>query len=280
MADLKTDYKDDILDTSQNTRRKYQMVDNGDGTVSFVDVTEYIQQGDSFGADDTNATNTKVNALESDIDEINDKLTCESYEATGGITIANAISNWIAQANMSVGETRRVDIEFSGASGHPHYIIEITKTKNYNNEDVYTGWAMGNTDVTNRRNFLTIGNTTTIQVINSYQGALASVSSSSGKTFKQALQELYTVWSLLSSTEKRCSMLLYGNTAMVPANTGNGYYTTTLIDSTGKIVVDYFGLQTGTARRVTGTTYSDITNTTLDNSLALYGYNTQSYTRS
>ena len=74
MADLKTDYKDDVLDTTQNTKRKYQMIDNGDGTVSFEDVTEYIQQGDSFGANDINDTNEEVNALESDIDEINDNL--------------------------------------------------------------------------------------------------------------------------------------------------------------------------------------------------------------
>lgn len=61
MADLKTDYKDDVLDTTQNTRRKYQMINNQDGTVSFVDVTEYIQQGDSFGADDVNAITDAIN---------------------------------------------------------------------------------------------------------------------------------------------------------------------------------------------------------------------------
>lgn len=63
MADLKTDYKDDVLDTTQNTRRKYQMINNGDGTVSFEDVTEYLQQGDSFGADDINDTNEEVNII-------------------------------------------------------------------------------------------------------------------------------------------------------------------------------------------------------------------------
>ena len=73
MADLKTDYKDDILDTSQNTKRKYQMIDNGDGTVSFEDVTEYLQQGDSFGADDINDTNEEVNI-------INDKLDHAVYD--------------------------------------------------------------------------------------------------------------------------------------------------------------------------------------------------------
>lgn len=60
MALLKTNYKDDILlDTSG--KRKYTMITNDDGTVSFVDVTDYSQNGDAFGAADINATNTEVN---------------------------------------------------------------------------------------------------------------------------------------------------------------------------------------------------------------------------
>lgn len=51
---LKTDYKDDVLDTSVNTVRKYNMIQNDDGTVSFEDVTEYLQTGDSFGAQEMN----------------------------------------------------------------------------------------------------------------------------------------------------------------------------------------------------------------------------------
>ena len=61
MAQLRTDYKDEILDVSVNAKRKYRQVDNGDGTISFVDVTEYSQQGDSFGAGDINNTNAVVN---------------------------------------------------------------------------------------------------------------------------------------------------------------------------------------------------------------------------
>lgn len=63
MADLRTDYKDDVLDTSVNTQRKYQMTTNEDGTVSFTDVTEYSQVGDTFGAADVNAMNEAVVAL-------------------------------------------------------------------------------------------------------------------------------------------------------------------------------------------------------------------------
>ena len=60
MALLKTDYKDDILPES-SAKRKYNLETNSDGTVSFNDVTEYQQTGDTFGAADINKTNEMVN---------------------------------------------------------------------------------------------------------------------------------------------------------------------------------------------------------------------------
>lgn len=63
MADLRTDYKDDLLDTSVNTQRKYRQVDNGDGTVSFVDETVYAQNGDTFGASEVNQIHAAVNLV-------------------------------------------------------------------------------------------------------------------------------------------------------------------------------------------------------------------------
>lgn len=61
---LKTDYKEDIL-ASGNTRRKYNMITNDDGTVSLEDVTDYTQVGDSFGAGDINVTNNMINTINS-----------------------------------------------------------------------------------------------------------------------------------------------------------------------------------------------------------------------
>lgn len=64
MADLlRTDYKDDVLNASVNTQRKYQMITNADGTVSFVDVTSYSQVGDTYGSAEINKTNEKVNSV-------------------------------------------------------------------------------------------------------------------------------------------------------------------------------------------------------------------------
>ena len=54
---LKTDYKDAIF----KEKRRYKMIDNGDGTVSFDDVTDYTQEGTQFGAADVNAITRLVN---------------------------------------------------------------------------------------------------------------------------------------------------------------------------------------------------------------------------
>lgn len=71
MADLKTNYKDDVLDTSKNEKRKFRMIQNDDGTVSFDDATEYTQQGDAFGAADINATNAKINEQSQSLTNVN-----------------------------------------------------------------------------------------------------------------------------------------------------------------------------------------------------------------
>ena len=63
MVDLRTDFKDDILDITENSQRKYRMITNDDGTVSFVDETVYTQVGDSFGAGDVNNITSRLNII-------------------------------------------------------------------------------------------------------------------------------------------------------------------------------------------------------------------------
>ena len=74
MADLKTNYVDDKLNASTNQLRKYQQIKNDDGTVSFVDVTDYTETGTSFGANDINATNKSINKNTADIEALNLKM--------------------------------------------------------------------------------------------------------------------------------------------------------------------------------------------------------------
>lgn len=102
MASLKTNYKNDILDTSENTNRIFDLVDqNGQvvlANLSLVDKTVYSQVGDNFGANDINSTNTKVNSHETSISQINSNLTANAkkfnftYDSTKqkyGYTIDN-----------------------------------------------------------------------------------------------------------------------------------------------------------------------------------------------
>ena len=80
---LSTGFKDDIMSDSAG-RRKYQMIQNEDGTVSFVDVTDYSQTGSSYGAKEVNEEREAINAI---IDELNKKqtqITGGTAEPTGG----------------------------------------------------------------------------------------------------------------------------------------------------------------------------------------------------
>lgn len=60
---LKVDYKNDILASSMDGKRQYNMIQNQNGTVSFEDVTDYDQEGDILSAGDFNSTNTEINGL-------------------------------------------------------------------------------------------------------------------------------------------------------------------------------------------------------------------------
>ncbi len=61
MSNLRTNYKDDVF----AGKRKYSEIDNGDGTISFDDVTDYAQVGDTYGAAQINETNDVINNLDS-----------------------------------------------------------------------------------------------------------------------------------------------------------------------------------------------------------------------
>ena len=81
---LKTDYKDDVFDGN----RKYTRISNQDGTFSYVDVTEYTIEGDTFSATDVNAMNTEINKIPSIIKEIT--LSASSW-SSGLYTITDSL---------------------------------------------------------------------------------------------------------------------------------------------------------------------------------------------
>ena len=63
MADLKTDYTDDVLNEHMNGKRRFKIT-HSDGTeemVTIEDASSYLQTGSTYGAADVNKTNQRVN---------------------------------------------------------------------------------------------------------------------------------------------------------------------------------------------------------------------------
>lgn len=85
--DLRVDYQDDILDASVNTKRKYNIIENADGTKSLEDVSVYTQTGDTFGAVDVNKTNQAIL-------DLNQSLTIDFSNSTA--TSLNQLLQYVA----------------------------------------------------------------------------------------------------------------------------------------------------------------------------------------
>lgn len=60
---LKTNFQDDIINTEVNDRRRYNLINNSDGTISLEDVTVYEQIGSNYGEKEINNANDTVNQL-------------------------------------------------------------------------------------------------------------------------------------------------------------------------------------------------------------------------
>ena len=71
---LPVNFKDDVIDTSVSDRRRYNIIDNEDGTKSLEDVTTYSQIGSNFGVEQVNQTNGAINELIDEKDATDEKI--------------------------------------------------------------------------------------------------------------------------------------------------------------------------------------------------------------
>ncbi len=93
---LATNFQDDILNSSMNGKRRYNLIPNSDGTYSLEDVTEYDQVGSDLGAGQINAITTAVN------ESADKNKVIQSLEDISAVTE----DNYIAGA-LAVGELNR-----------------------------------------------------------------------------------------------------------------------------------------------------------------------------
>ena len=119
MAEFRTDYKDQLLDSSVNTKRKYDLVDESGNVVaqnvSFEDKTAYSQNGDTFGAAEVNKIHKELNGLN---DSLEDKTTWkyigETNSIGGTLSIPNDCKELFicasANSNIYYGKSKMVTI--------------------------------------------------------------------------------------------------------------------------------------------------------------------------
>lgn len=105
---LPTNFKDDILSSSMGGKKKYRIIDNGDGTYSLEDVTKYTQTGSDFGAGQINATNQAVNESCDKANVIDDLDDLIANQADGMIAGAKAVA--ALHANLAEKVYSRTDL--------------------------------------------------------------------------------------------------------------------------------------------------------------------------
>lgn len=93
---LPVDFKDDILSAEMAGRRKYQMINNADSTVSLIDSTVYDQRGDDFGQARVNAICKAVNESADKADIIDNENAILENEQSGKIAGALAVKSMIS----------------------------------------------------------------------------------------------------------------------------------------------------------------------------------------
>ena len=130
IPNLPVDFKDDILNTGVNQKRKYQQTYNSDGSVSFEDVTAYQQKGSNFGAQEVNETNGAVNNIYSerilDLDEL--ELVTEPgffVDAQAVKEAHDSLNSKIDNAAGQIAYMRYISLNFNTSSQLQVWITDV-----------------------------------------------------------------------------------------------------------------------------------------------------------
>ena len=89
MADLPTNYRDDILSESMNGKKKFRLTYRNGTTedVTIEDISEYVQYGSKFGAGDINKINHTINEKFDSGDVVDPMMTTENGFAADALKV-------------------------------------------------------------------------------------------------------------------------------------------------------------------------------------------------
>lgn len=139
MADLRTNYQDDVLDASKNTARVYDLVDSN-GTVVLAgvhleDKTVYTTEGDDYGATDINTQNGKINELSNDLTDVS--IGSQIGNGTSNFTVSSSKRRLlcITKKNDVIIESKEIPMSVLNANdviplGNQAPIIGVAPKKN------------------------------------------------------------------------------------------------------------------------------------------------------
>ena len=103
---LKTDYKDAVLDVTENTERVFDILDsNGNVVVANVHLEEktvYTERGDKYGAIQINEQNTFINGLEESFSQALTDLKATAIAQAVGAAVSDTFAQVIAKLGAIV----------------------------------------------------------------------------------------------------------------------------------------------------------------------------------
>lgn len=95
---LPVNFKDDVLASSMDGKRRYNMITNSDGTVSFEDVTTYSQEGSNFGSAQINNTNGAINTINNNVLDTIEEISANTSggKFAGALALKNVNNSLVA----------------------------------------------------------------------------------------------------------------------------------------------------------------------------------------
>lgn len=163
IPNLPVNFKDDILNTGVNQKRKYQQTYNSDGSVSFEDVTAYQQKGSNFGAQEVNKTNEAVNNIYSE--RVVDLDALELITEPGFFVDALAVKDAYTELNENSVILERTDIISDSPYSYEYFIYREKNTRYIKMFGKWVGTATGTS-----LGEIYYGNISNLRLIPSIQG--------------------------------------------------------------------------------------------------------------
>lgn len=137
---LPTNYKNEVLNSAMGNRRQYRLIENNNGTVSFIDVTVYDEEGSFFNADDINAITTAINLNITNIDAVQQMLQngvvtgIKGSAETGNYRVGQVTINAHDVDTLTEAEIRAL---ISSSSGINFLVVDELPTTNISTSTVY-----------------------------------------------------------------------------------------------------------------------------------------------